>query len=122
MLTLLDGQNRPLGQVEIERVEGDLLLGKFQARPEFAAVAQLFHEFEEAANSQGLALVEKLDRTIAALGLTLRLPDGSRSVDIYDVQIWRDGAITCRAPTFGETGWNGRTNKAHSDQVARSEG
>src|SRR5437868_2122219 len=100
---LVDAQQRQLGQVEIERREENLLLGRFLPGPGFAPVARLFGDFEEAVNGQSLGAVDKLDQAIAALGLTLRLPDGSRSLDLDDVQIWSDGSITCRLRTPAET-------------------
>ena len=116
-VALVDAQQKQLGQVEIERREGDLLLGRFLPGPGFATVARLFRDFEEAANGQSLGVVERLDAAIAALGLTLRL-SGSRSVDVRDVQIWSDGGFTCRLRDPAETAVNGRIQRAQPGEAA----
>jgi hypothetical protein len=56
----------------------------------------VFRAFEEAVNSQALAVVDELDAAIATLGLHLRSPDSPQRLDIHDVQIWSDGGITFR--------------------------
>jgi hypothetical protein len=114
---LLDAQQRQLGQIEVERTEGDLLFGKFLPEPAFAAVARLFRDFEEAADCQALAVVDKLDAAIVALGLTLRFPDGSRSVNLSDVQIWTDGGITCRMCDLLPKSANGRVQETQPGRV-----
>ncbi len=93
---LLDAQQRLLGRVGVERTEGELVLGTFSAGPAFPAVEHIFHDFEEAANAQALAVVEECDAAIAALGLHLQSPDGSQGIAIHDVQIWSDGGMSCR--------------------------
>ena len=55
-----------------------------------------FQAFEEAVNSQVLALLDELDAAIAALGLHVASPDGSQCFDVRDIQIWSDGGITFR--------------------------
>lgn len=96
ILELLDARQRPLGKVTLEGREDDLLLGRFTPGPAFASVEPLFRDFEEAANTQALAVVDKLDAAIAALGLRLAATDKADGVDIKDVQIWSDGGVTCR--------------------------
>jgi hypothetical protein len=93
---LYDAQQRPFGRMVIERCEGELLLGQFVPGPAFAAAAPLFRRFEEAANAQALSLVDELDAAIAALGLSLHLPEEAATVPLHDVQIWSDGGISCR--------------------------
>lgn len=96
VLDLFDAQERRVGRMTVARREGDLLFGRFAPGPAFAAVAQLFRDFEEAADAQALSVVDQLDAAIAALGLSLGPPDGSQRLDIQDVQIWNEGEITCR--------------------------
>src|SRR5437899_438739 len=96
LLHLRDSKQREMGQLTVERQEGDLLFAKFAPGPAFALVESLFHDFEEAVNGQALGVVDELDAAIAALGLHLLLPDGSPSLDVHDVQIWSDGGMTCR--------------------------
>ncbi len=93
---LLDAQKRQMGQIRIERQENDLLFGLFVPGPAFSNVEKLFHDFEEAVDAQALHVVDELDVAIAGLGLYLYGSGVSEPIDIQDVQIWRDGGITCR--------------------------
>ena len=117
-LTLIDSEERKLGEVQIERREGDLLIGRVLPGPAFAGVAPLFRSFEEAVNSQSLAALEEIDATIAALGLTLRVPDNAQAVGISDVQIWSDGGITCKLRDSGQLDLNGAARRAQSQEPA----
>jgi hypothetical protein len=94
-LELVNAQNESLGQIAVERAENGLVTGAFAASPFFVAVEQIFRDYEEAVNLQSLSVVDELDRQIALLGLGVALPDGPR-VDVEDVQIWSDGAISFR--------------------------
>jgi hypothetical protein len=51
---------------------------------------------EDATDLQALHKVDELDAVIDALGLHLRWVDGSQELPIRDVQIWSDGAMSCR--------------------------
>jgi hypothetical protein len=101
VLPILDAQQRPLGQLCLERREGDLLIGKFIPGPAFPMAEPLFRAFEKAADIQALGVVDDLDASIAALGLQLVLPQSGQRVAIRDVQIWHDGGITCRLSEAG---------------------
>jgi len=94
-LELVDAQNRILGQIAIERADAELVCGSFAPSPSFAAVETLFRDYEEAVNVQSLAAVDELDAQIARLGLSVVLRTGPR-INISDVQIWSDGAISFR--------------------------
>jgi hypothetical protein len=94
-LSLRDGQNRDFGQVAIERVEHDLVFGRFTPGPDYPQVEALFAEYVVAANDQLLSAVAELDERIGALGLCLRPADGAAVPAIYDVQIG-DGIINFR--------------------------
>jgi hypothetical protein len=87
VLLLMDNLNRRLGQVTIERVEGNLVLGQFEPGPDYPAVEQLFAEYIEAANEQLLSVVGDLDATIRQLGLRLFCPGVAPLPAIDDVQI-----------------------------------
>jgi hypothetical protein len=87
VLSLSDNQGRNLGRVAVERIEGDLVFGRFLPGPDYDAVGQLFADYVEAANDQLLSLVGDLDEVIAGLGLHLRSATGADLPDIHDVQI-----------------------------------
>lgn len=87
IIELLDGQDHLLGEVLVEEIQGNLVLGTIAPKPDFARVEPLFTEFVEAANQQLLYRVDELDSAIAALGLRLRLSDGVPLQDLYDLQI-----------------------------------
>ncbi len=87
LVSLCDGQNRDLGRVSIERVEGDLVFGRFNPGPHYPEVERVFAEYVEAANEQLLSIVGELDETISGLGLHLRSPGRADLPAIYDVQI-----------------------------------
>ena len=95
-LILSDAQQRLLGQVVVESVDGPLLSGRFQASPAFAGLEPLFRTFEEVVDEQALAVVDRLDATIAALGLRVTRPNDADGTPIEDVLIWSDGAVSCR--------------------------
>jgi hypothetical protein len=102
-LHLRDAQGRRLGEVVIDRIEGDLVFGSFTPGPEFAAVQAMFAEFVEAANEQLLSIVARLDDEIKRLGLRLNAPDGAEMPAIRDVQI-ADGSINFRTgPSDSDT-------------------
>jgi hypothetical protein len=109
-LPLLDTQHRQVGQITIEQLEGELLLGKFAPGPAFSDVEHLFRAFEQAVNHQALAKVDRLDAAIASLGLWLKPIDGSPPIPVHDVQIWSEGSISCRAAVPGLTPVTGGPN------------
>jgi hypothetical protein len=119
VLELTDLQQRPIGQVTIERSEGELLLGDFAPGPAFSAVAQLFRDFEEAVNHQALGVVDRLDAAITALGLHLRKPDGTHHLDVKDVQIWSDGGISCRINSHDLPPTDSRTESVQAPKPAQ---
>jgi hypothetical protein len=116
-MVLRDGQQRILGEITIERTEGDLILGTFEPAAGFVAVAGLFRDFEEAVNLQALARVDQLDAAIASLGLFLSSPDGAERFDIQDVQIWSDGSISFRR---GASSSNGFVGSSSTSQPAKT--
>jgi hypothetical protein len=95
LVSLRDRQGRDLGRVVIERVEGDLVFGRFTPGPDYPQVERLFSEYVEAANDQLLSIVAELDERIGALGLRLHSPDAAALPAIHDVQIG-EGIITFR--------------------------
>jgi len=94
-LSLLDGQGRDLGKVQIDRIEGDLVFGRFTPGPAYAQVEPLFAEYVEAANDQLLDIVGELDEKIAHLNMHLCSAEAGALTAIHDVQIG-DGTITFR--------------------------
>ena len=104
---LLDAQGRRLGRVQIERREGELLFAQFTAGPDYCAVRSLFEQFEEAADSQALAAVDRADAAIRALGLTFAAAEGEPAVPLSDVQIWSDGRMSCQIPADASVDRNG---------------
>jgi hypothetical protein len=106
-LLLVDAQQRILGDVEVEQLDAPLLLARFAPRPQFAAVAQLFRNWEEAADQQSLSVLDQLDTGIAELGLQLIPPYHAAGWAIHDVQIWGDGAMSCQVAAPASTKENG---------------
>jgi hypothetical protein len=95
MLQLLDGQDQPLGQVIVERLEEDLVFGHFIPAAGYGHVRPLFDKYVAAANEQVLGVVGELDEAISALGLHLASSEGGDIPAIHDVQI-ADGGINFR--------------------------
>lgn len=121
LLHLLDAQGRRLGAVTVERVENGLLYGQFLADPAFVTVEPLFRAYEEAVNHNALGVVDDRDADIAVLGLQLDLADDHDKLAIHDVQIWSDGAITCRGKFQTAPTENGVATGAEQAEVIRRE-
>ena len=94
-LSLVDGHDRDLGRVVIDRIDGDLVFGQFTPGPDYPRAERLFAEYVEAANEQLLSVVGELDAAIAALSLRLHSAEAAALPAIYDVQIGT-GVITFR--------------------------
>jgi hypothetical protein len=94
-LRLADQHEHDLGEIVVERIEGDLVFGQFTPAPGYASVASLFAQFAEAANEQLFTVVEELSASINALALHLSSPNGAKLPAIHDVQIGA-GRITFR--------------------------
>jgi hypothetical protein len=92
-LCLIDGQGRELGQVQIDRIQGDLVFGRFTPGPAYAQVEPLFAEYVAAANEQLLGIVGELDEKIARLNLHLSSAEPGDLPAIHDVQVGH-GTIT----------------------------
>jgi hypothetical protein len=101
VFSLRDRQDRDLGKVAIERVESDLVFGRFTPGPDYPQVERLFSEYVEAANDQLLGTVAELDVRIGILALRLYQAGGAGVPAIYDVQIG-DGVITFRTRPAAE--------------------
>lgn len=96
ILEVIDAQQRLMGMVEVEKMQMDLVCGRFLPQAAFQEVAALFAAFDEAVADQALGVVDQLDASIAALGLQLRGPAENGAEPIHDVQIYADGAFSCR--------------------------
>jgi hypothetical protein len=94
-LRLLDGQDQILGQVIVDRLEDDLVFGRFVPAADYARVQPLFDRYVMAANDQALGVVGELAEAISALGLDLVSSDGGDLPAIHDVQIG-EGSINFR--------------------------
>src|SRR5438132_140665 len=111
-LDLVDAQERRLGQISIERSEGLVVFGRWTPGPDFGEVASLFRDFEAAADSQALSVVDQIERSIAALVLRLQSPNSSESVEVRDVQSWSDGGVTFRPCAPAGNGRNGAQTRS----------
>lgn len=96
IVDLVDGEQRHIGQMRIERQEDDLIFGTFIPGPAFHSVEPLFRAFEEAVDVQALHVIDELDTAIGTLGLRIRCLDIMEPIEIRDVQIWSNDKITCR--------------------------
>jgi hypothetical protein len=63
-------------------------------------------------------VVDELDHAIAALGLLLQRPGNQEVEPIHDVQIWSDGAMTCRLTRTPAAVTNGTVAHRTSAQPA----
>jgi hypothetical protein len=106
-LELVDAQRRHLGQMTVRSDADGLLEGTFVPGPDYPEVRSLFRAFEEAADSQALSAVDRLGAAIDALGVRVCAPDGSLRVAVHDLQIWSDGAMTCRVAAPARPNRNG---------------
>lgn len=119
---LLDARGRCLGRVTVEEEENGLLGGTFVPGPAFPEVEPLFRAFEEAADAQALRAVDRLDAALGALGLFLMSPDGSSQFPAHDVQIWGDGAVSCRVNVPAVPPKNGAVSGGAEAPARRPEG
>ena len=99
---MTDSNGRDLGTLSVERVEGELLLGTFTPGADYPAVRSIFDGFAEAVEYGALSVVDDFDRRISALGIRVTL--GDRVMPAHDVQIYPDGAASCRVPLTGLNG------------------
>lgn len=102
-LQLTDAYGRSLGLVSIERIEGNQVLGSFTSEDDFAAVRDLFEEFEAAVNEQVFGEADRLSHDIDRLGLALRSLDAVEQLAVCDVQIMDGSAFSCRVPNLALT-------------------
>ena len=96
-LGLFDNRDRWLGQVRIEGIQPDWVLGKLIPSPAYAQVEQFFRDFEDAVNQQGFTQADELyEANIEPLGLQLRSANGLPPIDIRDVQIMNVRNFCCK--------------------------
>jgi len=93
---LTDALDRDLGTLVIEEVRDELLLGEFTPGADYPAVREIFEGFSEAVEACSLSVVDQFDTQIAALGIRVTWCNATRPV--HDVQIYTDGAASCRLP------------------------
>jgi hypothetical protein len=93
---LVDARGRRLGRLLIDDVNGEVIGGTFEAGRDFAQVENLFHAFTEAAEGHALGVADRLLADIAALDIHLESPESGYQPAVHDVQLWSDGAMSCR--------------------------
>jgi hypothetical protein len=86
VVQLDDAAGNRIGQMVIDQLEGDLVMGRFVPAEGFARIKPLFDEFNELVDNQILSLLDEVDARIDALGLHL-CAEGDLMPAIYDVQI-----------------------------------
>jgi len=100
MARLVDSTGRHLGDVFIERIEGNRLYARFCRVQGFSAVESLFLDWEEAVNDQMFSIVDRLSGRIDQLGLRLMSSDGVDVLEVSDVQIMNGHDLCCRVPNL----------------------
>jgi hypothetical protein len=78
-LKLLDSQERNLGTLLVDRVDGQGISGPFTPGDDFSTVRELFSEWIASANDQSFMEVDRLDAELTRLKLRVRRSDGSES-------------------------------------------
>ena len=78
-----------LGRVNVESDDGELVLGDFEQLAGYENYAELFSEYETAADEQLLVEIDRLDKIIGACDFKITEPNGSPARPIGDVQIGR---------------------------------
>jgi hypothetical protein len=94
--SLVTSSGRSIGELNVEEVRGELLMGTFTPGPDYPAVEPLFRAFAEIVEDQVLSLLDQVTEPIEALGI--RLADGT---PVWDVQIYPDGNASCRVGVRG---------------------
>ena len=100
---LIDSAGRRLGEVSIQRIEGDRVHGRFAANSQFDDVREVFEDFEEAVNEQLFHEADRLSVAIDELGLHLSSADAGETLELQDTQIMNDADLSCRVPNLGLT-------------------
>ena len=98
---LIDSHGHYLGDVVIERIEGNRVFGRFSCAVGFDSLEDLFREFENAVNDQIFSVVDELASKIEALDLRLASSDGNEQLGLFDVQIMNTHDFCCRIPNLG---------------------
>src|SRR5262245_15046029 len=100
IFSLQDAGRTPLGRIQVEQVDGDSVLGRFEPAPGFSRYQPLFLEFEEAVNNMLFGKAGDLAEKIESLCLRLSPLEGSsagtNSPEIYDVQIMNRHDLSLR--------------------------
>lgn len=104
IVKLTDTVGHDIGALAVERIEGDLLLGTFTPGTDYPTVSGIFGGFAEAVEQGALSVVDAFDRQIAALGI--RATVGQQTIPVRDVQLYPDGAASCRIPLVSLNGAN----------------
>ena len=97
-LALEDANGLELGDVIVDRIDGERVLGDFAPGTAFAAVESVFRHFAEVVDQQSFSHLDEAQAAIARLGIVARFPGEAGTVAVSDVQIYPDGAFSCRLP------------------------
>lgn len=95
-VNLTDDSGRDLGVLVVEQRQGELLLGTFTPGADYDAVRAIFDGFAEVVDGCALSVVDVFDKQIVGLGIRAAL--NGHTVPTWDVQIYPDGAASCRIP------------------------
>lgn len=87
LVRLFDRHHRFLGDIQVESIENNLILGSFKPAPDYQSVEPIFEEHVACVNDMVLSVAAQLEEKIAALGLYVTAIDGTPLRAIDDVQI-----------------------------------
>ena len=93
---LVDARGRRLGRLLIDEITGGLIGGAFEPGQDYAQVETLFRAFTEAAEGHALGVADRLQADIDALDIHLESGDSGNQPLVHEVQLWSDGAMSCR--------------------------
>ncbi len=94
VIELLDSSGQGLGNITVEEIRDELVLGRFFPGREFAGIRHLFLEHEKYVNEQVFSIVDELEGDIA--DLELQIGSGGNREGIHDVQIMNQTDISFR--------------------------
>ncbi len=89
---LLDKDNNIIGELDVERVKGNLFKGTIRIMDMKKSLRTLFQEYENLVNDQIFVAAERIKHKIDEYGF--KLNDNTRSIE--DVQIMQQNKISFR--------------------------
>jgi hypothetical protein len=103
-LTVSNRFGADFGSVEIEEVADGLILGDFTPGPDYSTVQPIFRHFSDVVEQQSFSYLDAVQESIEAIGIVIRFEGEDTDVPVHDVQIYTDGAFSCRLPVAGMNG------------------